>query len=203
MYRLKNKDNVIYDSMIIIYYCFNDKNHKFLEYTGKTHTLTEFLINNNIEIVVPSFLKAEIERKDIMQMIDSIISSNQITNISNTNFTVKLGLEIKFKNKFKKLQKKEWFNVVEYIPSAELLDPLRKFFESLINHPQYEEFLKKKNRDTPIPSFEDLGLMAFSKDKEYPIISNDNDLTFFAYELYKQDLSNEIFNFDDLDTYNN
>ena len=86
MYRLKNKDNVIYDSMIIIYYCFNDKNHKFLEYTGKAHTLTEFLTNNNIEIVVPSFLKAEIERKDIMQMIDSIISSNQITNISNTNF---------------------------------------------------------------------------------------------------------------------
>ena len=84
-----------------------DKNHKFLEYTDKAHTLTEFLINNNIEIVVPSFLKAEIERKDMMQMIDSLISSNQITNISNTkNFTFKLGLEIKFKNKFKKLQKK-------------------------------------------------------------------------------------------------
>lgn len=130
--------------------------------------------------------------------------SNQITNISNTkNFTFKLGLEIKFKNKFKKLQKKEWFNVVDYIPPAELVDPLMKFFKSLINHPKYDEFSKKKNRDTTIPSFEDLGLMAFSKDKEYPIISNDNDLTFFADELYEKDLTNEIFNFNDLDTYNN
>ena len=93
--------------------------------------------------------------------------------------------------------------MVDYIPPAELVAPLMKFFKSLINHPKYDEFSKKKNRDTTIPSFEDLGLMAFSKDKEYPIISNDNDLTFFADELYEKDLTNEIFNFNDLDTYNN
>ena len=54
-----------------------------------------------------------------------------------------------------------------------------------------------------MPSFEDLGLMAFSKEENQPIISNDNDFTFFAEELFKKGLTNKIFNFNNLDTYNN
>ena len=73
----------------------------------------------------------------------------------------------------------------------------------LSNDPKIKNFLKKKRRDTLMPSFEDLGLMAFSKDKEYPIISNDNDLTFFADELYQKKLTHLIYNFNNLDIYNN
>lgn len=80
---------------------------------------------------------------------------------------------------------------------------MKDFFDQLNTHPKFNKFLKKKKRSTPAPSFEDLGLMAFSKDKGHPIISNDNDLTFFADELYKKNLTGKIYNFNDLDTYNN
>lgn len=190
--------------MIIVYYCFNVRNHKLIEYTDKAHLLTEFLINNNVEIVVPSFLIEEIERKEIIEMINNFISSNQITNISNNpNFAFRLGLEIRFKRKLDKLVKKEWFSVVEYNPPTELFNRLNSFFEELSHHPQFEEFMEKKKRETQIPSFEDLALMAFSKDKHYPIITNDNDLTFFSEELYQRNLTGKIYNFNDLDTYNN
>lgn len=48
-----------------------------------------------------------------------------------------------------------------------------------------------------------MNLIAFSKEKGYPIISNDYDLTFFAEELLKKRLCSEIFDFRDLDIYNN
>lgn len=204
MHRLQNSGHISYDSMIIIYYCFNVKNHKLIEYTDKAHTLTEFLIKKNVEIVVPSFLIDEIRRKNINEMITTFVSSSQITNLpKNPNFAFKLGLEVKFKQKLNNLLKKEWFTVVDYIPPTELLKPLNRFFEEVIQHPKFDEFTKKKKRDTTIPSFEDLGLMIFSKDKKQPIISNDNDLTFFADELFEKNLTDKIFNFNDLDIYNN
>ena len=45
--------------------------------------------------------------------------------------------------------------------------------------------------------------MAFSKENECPIITNDYDLTFFADELFEKGLTNRIYNFNDLDIYNN
>lgn len=139
-----------------------------------------------------------------MKMINNFISTNQIINIpKRPNLTFKLGLEFKFKKKFDKLLKKEWFNVEIYVPPTELYDPLKDFFNQLINHPKLNAFMKKKKRITPVPSFEDLGLMAFSKDKSCPIISNDNDLTFFADELHEKGLTDKIYNFNNLDTYNN
>lgn len=56
MHRLQNSKHICYDSMIIIYYCFNVKNHRLIEYAEKARILTEFLIKKNIEIDVPSFL---------------------------------------------------------------------------------------------------------------------------------------------------
>lgn len=46
-------------------------------------------------------------------------------------------------------------------------------------------------------------LIAFSKDIKSPIISNDYDITFFADELFEKGLSDRIYNFLDLDIYNN
>ena len=204
MENLKTFNCVSYDSMIIIYYCFNIENYKLIEFTNKSHILTEYLVQNNIKINIPSFLVSEIKRKDTMQMINQYISSKQITNIpNNPNFAFKLGLEFKFKTKFKKLLKKEWFNVNEYEPPTELYEPIETFFKDLAKDEKYNEFLKKKNRNNPVPSFEDIGLMAFSKEKQCPIISNDNDITFFAEDLIKNKLTDKIFDFNKLDIYNN
>lgn len=65
------------------------------------------------------------------------------------------------------------------------------------------EFLTIKRRESPIPSEVDLELIAFSKDMDFPIISNDNDITFFAEELYENGFSSKIYNFRDLDFYYN
>ena len=53
MKNLTTFDNITYDAMIIVYYCFNLENHKLVEYTNKSQRLTEFLINNNINIIIP------------------------------------------------------------------------------------------------------------------------------------------------------
>lgn len=202
MKNLLTFEHISYDSMIIIYYCFNNKYNYLIEYSYKAQEMTSFLIQNGMKITVPSFLISEIKRKDAIIMIDEYISSKQIANLpKNINFTFKLGLSFKFKMKLEKLLKKEWFNVEDYLPPDDLYLPIKTFFQNLITHPKYKEFLKKKKRTTP--SFEDIGLMAFSKDKGCPIVSNDNDLTFFAEELYEKSLTNKIFNFNDLDIYNN
>ena len=125
MNRLIDENTVCYDSMIIIYYCFNIKNHEIIEFTLKSHKLTEHLLKNNINISVPSFVISEIERQDISKMVEKFTSSNQITNIpSNLTLTFKFGLELKFKNKLHSLIKKEWFIVEDYYPPLELLEPL-------------------------------------------------------------------------------
>ena len=50
MNRLKDYEKVIYDSNIIIYYCFKTKETKIIELTDKTHILTEFLVKNQSKI---------------------------------------------------------------------------------------------------------------------------------------------------------
>jgi len=66
-----------------------------------------------------------------------------------------------------------------------------------------EEFLTKKRRNAPVPSQVDLELIAFSKDIESPVVSNDYDITFFADELLKRHLSDKLYHFTDLEFYNN
>jgi len=82
-------------------------------------------------------------------------------------------------------------------------DSIEKFFKGLEKHPLIKEFLKAKHKTHIMPSFEDMSLIAYSKEQNIPIITNDKDLTFFARELIKQNLSGEIFALKDLDTYNN
>jgi hypothetical protein len=77
------------------------------------------------------------------------------------------------------------------------------FFKHQTNHPNIDEFLKRKHRTNPIPSLTDMKLIGFSGKREIPIITNDCDLTFFAEELLKEGLSNRIFDFAKLEIYNN
>lgn len=80
MNRLKDYEKVIYDSNIIIYYCFKTKETKIIELTDKTHILTEFLVNQS-KITVPNFIIDEIMNIDIPQMISEMIKSGKLTNM--------------------------------------------------------------------------------------------------------------------------
>lgn len=197
-------DYVSYDSMIIIYYCFSVKNYELIELNNKAQKLTEFLIRNDSKIIVPRFLISEILNKDILNVIEEYISFGQIANVPpNPNRIFKIGLEFKIKNNFNKLLKKEWFIVEDYVPPEELYNQIKDFYEELESHSRLDEFLKKKNRANPKPSFEDMGLITFSKETGYPIITNDYDITFFGEELYQKGLSWKIFNFNKLEIFNN
>lgn len=204
MNQLKDIDNITYDTMLIIYHCFNIKHHQLIEYTNKTQILTEFLVKNNAKIVVPEFIINEIENKGIRKITNEFIKSGQLANIpKNPDQAFILGIEFKVKMKLSRLQTKEWFTVIIYSPPEKYLDKIYDFFKELKHHPNINEFIKRKNRRDTIPSFEDMAIIAFSKEMKIPIISNDADLTFFSNELYEKGLSDKIFNFSELEIYNN
>lgn len=77
------------------------------------------------------------------------------------------------------------------------------FFNNIKDKEKLEEFLIKKGRTTPVPSKVDMELIAFSKDIESPLISNDTDIIFFALELYEKKLADRIYGLNDLEIYNN
>ncbi len=130
MNRFKNIDKVSFDSMIIIYYCFNFKDNKLIELSDKAQLFTEKLIKNNSKIIVPSFILSEIKQKETLQIINRYISSNQITNLpKNPNMAFKLGLEYKFKNKVNKMMKKDWVIISDYSPSEALIEQIHDFFK--------------------------------------------------------------------------
>lgn len=204
MNRLKNYDCITYDTNIILYYCFKTKETQVVELTAKTHRLTEFLINQKITINIPNFIANEFKKLDIARIIEDMISSNELTNMPiDTGYFLKMKLELKIKHKFDQLQQKDWFIIEDYTPSDESLNEIQDFFKCLNTHPKIAEFLKLKNKDSPIPSLEDMGLLTFSKENKYPIITNDYDLSFFRKELIKNKLSYEIYNLKELDFYNN
>ena len=91
--------------------------------------------------------------------------------------------------------------MVWYIYNFQLNDEDRKSLEDFflnIDENTLKEFLRNKNRNTPIPADGDLLLMTFSKKIQSPIVSNDRDFTFFADELYNQNLAHEIISFESL-----
>lgn len=113
-----------------------------------------------------------------------------------------MKLELKIKHKLNQLQQKDWFIVESYVPSDYSISQIRDFFLRLSNHPKIREFLDIKKKDSPVPSFEDMALLLYSKDNHYPIITNDNDLSFFEKELLKAKLSDRIYHLSKLDIYN-
>ena len=136
MKRLSNFENVIYDANILVYYCFNTKNHSIIELTKKTHELTNFLMENNTSIIIPKFIVEEIRTKTIRKILEKYISTKQLTNLpKNPNMIFKLGLEHRVKTKFQKLLKKEWIYIENYNPSEELLDKTYDYFDNLETHP--------------------------------------------------------------------
>ena len=204
MDRLKNYEKLSYDSNIIIYYCLKTKETRVIELTDKTHELTRFLVNNKSFITVPNFIMNEISKIDIPKMISKMIKERSLTCIpKDSNYSFQFTLAMKLEKNLKKMQANDWFIIEMYYPSKDIFEAIEDFFNSLEDHPQIEEYLKSKHKNSPVPSFEDMALIAFSKEKNCPVITNDKDLTFFAKELLEKNISGEIFALQDLDIYNN
>ena len=109
----------------------------------------------------------------------------------------------KIEDNFYKMINKNWFEIKEYSPNESFIDQIKGFYINFKDIEMLNEFLTIKRRESPIPSEVDLELIAFSKDMDFPIISNDTDITFFAEELYENGFSSKIYNFRDLDFYYN
>lgn len=207
MKRLENNQYTIYDAQILIYYCFLYKNHRIIELTNKARILTEFLINNDIQVIVPESIIIEIRRKGFEKIISEYTDSSYPSQVLglpiNPSNTFKYRLQRKIEGNFNKMINSSWFEVNKYIPSLNSINSIKSFFENIEDEDKLEEFLTKKNRVDPVPSNTDLELIAFSKDMKAPVVSNDYDITFFAEELFKKDLSYYLYDFMDLEIYAN
>lgn len=207
MNRLINNQHVIYDTQLLIYYCFHYKDYRILELTTKSKTLTEFLIKHNVKVIVPESVIIEINKKGFSKIIDDYTNSgnpSQIIGLSkNPTKGFRFRLQEVIEDNFHQLTNKKWFGIIKYSPTQSNIDSIKNFFNNIDNEEKLEEFLTKKRRNTPVPSQVDLELIAFSKDMESPVVSNDYDITFFADELFKRGISNRLYHFIDLEYYNN
>ena len=205
MERLKGQSKITYDTNILVYYCFSTKKHKIKELTSKTHILTEYLIKNNTKIIIPKFIVDELNKVTFSKIVSDYVSkSSEVTNLpKNPTFLFRIELKGKIMKKFNTLINKEWVLIESELPDAHLVTKIEDFFDKLDVHPQKQHFLNLKKRDKLMPSDIDIKLIAFSKEMESILISNDYDLTFFADELFEKNLSNRIFGLKELDIYNN
>lgn len=166
---------------------FNDKKH---DYNFDNDKFKEFTMNQDTGYF------------ESTSSILYYLSKMNLTQI-NKNEIISVVTSLKLQKKFRKMQEKDWFLIEVYFPTKNLYKQIEDFFKGLEYHPLIKEFLRLKQKTSPIPSFEDIGLIAYSKQKGHPIITNDRDITFFCEELVKNKLSGEIFALQDLDIYNN
>ncbi|MBQ8018458.1 MAG: hypothetical protein IJ258_10210 [Methanobrevibacter sp.] len=77
MDRFKNYSKVVYDAQIIVYYCFLYGKYKLTGHTTKARDLTQFLINNEIQICVPEFILDEINHKSIPKIVNEYVEDKR------------------------------------------------------------------------------------------------------------------------------
>ena len=203
MNRIKNQ-LITYDSNLIIYYCFSTKNHEIIELTSKTKKLTEYLINNNSEIILPQFIIDEIKNITFSEIVFNYITKrSEVTHLpKNPTYLFRIELEGKIRKKFEKFLKREWITIDEYCPTEKSINQIEESYSTICNEPKSKEFLRLKKTDTIKPSLIDIKLIAFSKEKNTTLISNDYDITYFSKELIEKNLAHQIFNLKELIIYN-
>jgi hypothetical protein len=201
MDRFKNYSQVAYDAQIIIYYCFSYKEYKLTGRTTKARDLTQYLVNNGTTICVPDFIIDEINHKSIPRIVSDYVEDERRPILEwplHPPHGLVLRLTDKVKANFENLQKKSYFNVVEYSPDKTALNSIKSFFMNFNDKDKLNEFLNLKNTNMLSPSDKDMMLILFAKDKQIPLISNDWDITFFVEELVDKNLAHEIVNFKDI-----
>lgn len=201
MDQFKNYSNVVYDAQIIVYYCFQYDKYKLTGFTTKTRDLTQFLTNNGIEICVPSFIINEINHKSIPKIVNDYVEDKRKPILEwppKPTYGLVLKLTDRVRNNFENIQKKNYFNVVNYSPDKNSFNSMKSFFKNFNDKEKINEFLTLKNAENLSPSDEDLMLILFARDIQAPLISNDWDITFFAEELANENLAYIIVNFKDI-----
>ncbi|WP_458403069.1 hypothetical protein [Methanobrevibacter sp.] len=201
MDRFKRESEVVYDANIIIFYCFLYKNHRIVEKTNKARKLTQYLVNNGIEIKVPEFIIHEINNKGFPKIVDDYLNDkkNVIVDVSrNPPHGLTLRLVQKLQNNFKNLQKKDYFHIEEYEPEEKLFDSIKSFFMNFNDKAKLDEFYDLKHVEELSPSDEDMKLILFAMERTAPLISDDWDVTFFREELSQKNLAHEIINFKEI-----
>ena len=169
--------------------------------TTKTRDLTQFLVNNGIKICVPAFIINEINHKTIPKIVTDYVEDKRKPILEwppHPSHGLVLKLTDKVIKNFENLQKKSYFNVIEYSPDITSFDLMKSFFMNFNDKEKLDEFLDLKNTDKLSPSDEDMMLILFAQDNQAPLISNDWDITFFAEELINENLTYEIVNFKDV-----
>lgn len=190
MIRLKDEEQVIYDTNVIIYYCFPKGRYNIKQHTNPAEMLTNFLFNQNSMIIVPKFIILEIMRKGVYDIIDDYFSEIEQHQ--------KLRLYNKIKRNLEKLMQSTQFVVEEYTPSNVLIDRINSAYDGFNKLPNINQFLVLKKTGSLNPSIEDKMLILFSRYKKSPIISHDRDLTFFRDELISMNLVTEIIDFNSI-----
>jgi hypothetical protein len=201
MDRFKNYSRVAYDTQIIVYYCFLYGKYKLTGRTTKARDLTQYLVNNGTNICVPDFIINEINHKTIPRIVNDYVEDKRRPILEwppHPSHGLVLKLTDKVKDNFENLQRKNYFNVVDYSPDEVTLNSIKSFFMNFNDKNKLDEFLNLKNTDKLSPSDEDLMLILFAKDHQIPLISNDWDITFFVEELVNTNLAHEIINFKDI-----
>ena len=129
MDRFVNYSKVVYDANIIIFHCFSYKNHRIVESTNKARKLTQFLVNNGIEIWAPDFIIHEINNKGIPKIVEDYVDKrNVIVDFpKNPPHGLILRLTNKVQDNFRNLQKKGYFHVEHYNPEQASFDSIKSF----------------------------------------------------------------------------
>ena len=105
---------------------------------------------------------------------------------------IKLRLVKKTEDKIKDLIKKSWFSVIDYSPNSDDIEAIKEFYRSLESTPKMIGHMIEKNRNVPWPSDIDMMLLAYSKENDAPILTNDKDFINFKDELQSEALCFEI-----------
>ena len=170
-----------------------------MELTSKSRALTEFLINQNTNIIVPKFVIDEIEKKGFYRILDEYLNSENINRIIGLpkplNDLFRYNFFRKIRTNFTNFQKNSHVLCLDLMPNAISINLLEQFFDEFCDESKLMEFYARKHTNSFNPSKEDLMLMALSKDLNIPVISNDYDITFFSDELHEKNLVGDIISF--------
>jgi|GEM_PF-926699 len=193
----KAYNKVIYDTNIILYYCFNHNlkvrgvtvSCRVPEFTNKSLSYTEYFVRKQIAIETIKQVIDEIIQKGVAKIVNEYCDDNltkdlmRIKRSRNVPHAVKLILYKNTESKIKNLQNKTWFNVVDYDMNSAKFATIKTFFNSLGSTPKMIDHMREKKRRFPWPSDVDMLLLVYSEEKNSPILTNDKDFTNFIVEL--------------------
>lgn len=205
-------DDIIYDTNCIVSYVF--RTEITIERTGErliieetatqlVKDLTSYIQTHHKKVIMLKIAFEEITLRKLAKIVHDKFSEPSFVE----NIATKTGPEEYNKRKdiieqqiLRKVTKdtkrlalgaEAWFKMdSSYIPDANDINNIKSFFRSLFNNPVTKQRFNP-HKDS-MPSKVDLTLILFSKDKKYPLISNDGDINEFRKELADNNYTHKI-----------